>query len=181
MENAITYRIIRSQRRTVAIEIREDGVVLIRCPLTMSDSRVMQQIKTKENWIRKKLAQLPVGVTPLSAEQLQALAKQARRYIPERVAHYAARMGVTYGRITIRNQKTRWGSCSSKGNLNFNCLLMLAPAQVVDYVVIHELCHRLHMNHSSAFWITVEKYMPDYALWRKWLKANGAGMLAQLP
>jgi predicted metal-dependent hydrolase len=116
----------------------------------------------------------------MSREQLRALAERAVEEIPKRVAHYAALMGVTYGRITIRNQKTRWGSCSSKGNLNFNCLLMLAPEQVMDYVVVHELSHRIYMNHSAAFWKTVEAYMPEYAQWRKWLKDNGTSLMAQL-
>ncbi|MDY3888895.1 MAG: M48 family metallopeptidase, partial [Agathobacter sp.] len=83
-------------------------------------------------------------------------------YIPKRVAYFADIMGVDYGRITIRMQKTRWGSCSSKGNLNFNCLLMLAPPEVIDYVVVHELCHRKEMNHSKAFWREVERVLPDY-------------------
>ena len=82
-------------------------------------------------------------------------------------------MGVTYGRITIRNQKTRWGSCSSKGNLNFNCLLMLTPPEVIDYVVVHELCHRKEMNHSKAFWDEVAHVLPDYEKARLWLKTEG--------
>ena len=81
-----------------------------------------------------------------------ALADQAVKTIPEKVRYYAPLVGVTYGRITIRNQRTRWGSCSSKGNLNFNCLLMLAPPEVLDSVVVHELCHRKEMNHSKMKW-----------------------------
>ena len=87
----------------------------------------------------------------------------------------------TYSRITIRSQKTRWGGCSAKGNLNFNCLLMLMPQEVRDYVVIHELCHRREMNHSAAFWTEVERYCPDYRLHRKWLKDNGAALIGRLP
>ena len=83
------------------------------------------------------------------------------------------RVGVTYGRITIRNQRTRWGSCSAKGNLNFNCLLMKAPPEVLDYVVVHELCHRLEMNHSPRFWAQVERVLPDYKVSRKWLREHG--------
>lgn len=175
------YRVIRTARRTIALEIRPDGNVVVRCPYGMSDTRIWEFIKSKETWIHKKLAQQPKQVIHLSVEQLCALADSAAQYIPQRVAHYAAAMGVSYGRVTIRNQRTRWGSCSSKGNLNFNCLLMLAPVQVVDYVVVHELGHRLHMNHSANFWATVAKHMPDYALWRKWLKDNGIALLAQLP
>ena len=89
-------------------------------------------------------------------------------------------MGVSYGRITIRCQKTRWGSCSAKGNLNFNCLLMLAPPEVADYVVVHELCHRKHMNHGAAFWSEVARILPDYARHRAWLKENGSRLLARL-
>ena len=87
----------------------------------------------------------------LTREKVIALAEEALKVIPERVEYFAKVIGVTYGKITVRNQKTRWGSCSSKGNLNFNCLLMLAPPEVLDYVVVHELCHRKQMNHSKAF------------------------------
>ena len=177
----ITYQILRSQRRTTAIEIRPDGTVLVRCPYRMSDAQVQELVQSKASWIRKKLAQQPTQANTITGEQLRALADSAQNYIPERVKYYAAQMGVSYGRVTIRSQQTRWGSCSGKGNLNFNCLLMLAPAQVIDYVVVHELCHRLHMNHSAAFWNAVARYMPDYAIYRKWLKNNGRTLLAQLP
>lgn len=177
----ICYRIIRSARRTTAIQIEPDGSVLVRCPRHMSGQRVEELVKSKESWIRKKLMQIPAGIAPMSQTQLQELADRARQSVPQRVAHYAAVMNVAYGRITIRSQKTRWGSCSGKRNLNFNCLLMLAPPQVLDYVVVHELCHLLYMDHSPRFWAAVEKVMPDYALWRKWLRTNGAALLKQIP
>lgn len=82
-------------------------------------------------------------------------------------------MGVTYGRISIREQKTRWGSCSSKGNLNFNWRLIFAPEEVVDYIVVHELAHRKEMNHSRAFYDVVASVLPDYKVQEKWLKENG--------
>ena len=82
--------------------------------------------------------------------------------------------------ITIRNQKTRWGSCSSKGNLNFNCLLMLTPPEVIDYVVVHELCHRKEMNHSWAFWAEVEKVLSGYKEQVKWLKENGGQVIGRM-
>ena len=108
------------------------------------------------------------------------MADQALQVIPDRVRHYAALIGVRYGRITIRNQKSKWGSCSAKGNLNFNCLLMLCPPEVLDYVVVHELCHRKEMNHSPKFWAEVEKYVPDYMTQRKWLKDEGSRLITRL-
>ena len=90
-----------------------------------------------------------------------------------RVAYYAEKLGVSYGKITLRQQKTRWGSCAANGKLNFNWLLILAPPEVLDYVVVHELCHRMEMNHSQAFWKEVEKILPDYRERQKWLKDNG--------
>ena len=108
------------------------------------------------------------------------LADKAIEVIPKRVKYFAPIVGVTYGRITIRNQKTRWGSCSAKGNLNFNCLLMLTPPKVLDYVVIHELCHRKEMNHSKSFWAEVEKVMPDYKEAVRWLKEEGRLIMQRL-
>ena len=89
-------------------------------------------------------------------------------------------MGVTYNRITIRHQKTRWGSCSSQGNLNFNCLLMLTPPEVIDSVVVHELCHRKEMNHSDRFYAEVLRVFPNYPKCRKWLKDNGSLLMMRL-
>lgn len=112
--------------------------------------------------------------------EIHKLAEFALKVILVKVKNYASLMNVQYGRITIRNQKTRWGSCSSKGNLNFNCLLMLAPDEVVDYVVIHELCHLIEMNHSKAFWKQVEQMMPDYKKHRKWLKDHGNEIMERM-
>ena len=116
-------------------------------------------------------------IPKVTKEDIRALADSAVRVIPERVRYYAPMIGVTYGRITIRNQRTRWGSCSSIGNLNFNCLLMLTPVEIQDYVIVHELCHRIEMNHSKRFWQLVESAMPDYKARRKWLKDEGKYIL----
>ena len=99
--------------------------------------------------------------------------KQAKTIIGKRVCYYAQQMGETYGRITIKSQKKRWGSCSSARNLNFNRWLIMAPQEVLDYVVVHELCHLRQMNHSKEFWKEVEVVLPNYKLHKKWLENNG--------
>ena len=155
---------------------------MVRCTKRMSNGDIRRFVESKSGWIEKHLkkqtaaAQLPV----FTAEQLQALARQARQTIPERVAYFAPLVGVTYGRITIRSQHTLWGSCSGMGNLNFNCLLMLTPPEVLDYVVVHELCHRKEMNHSASFWAEVGRVVPDYEVRRKWLRENGTALISRL-
>ena len=177
----VRYTLIRSDRKTLGLEITREGEVIVRSPRKTPQRTIEQFVREKENWIRTHLQRME-GLTseePMTPEERKALAEAAAEDIPERVAHYAARIGVTYGRITIRAQQSRWGSCSSRGNLNFNYLLMLSPPQVRDYVVVHELCHRLEMNHSPAFWAQVEAAMPDYRIHKKWLKDNGPRLMAK--
>lgn len=174
------FTLIRSNRKSVGIQVNADLTVTVRAPWNVSDNEIQRIIQKKEPWIQKHLTQMKErreeyeksGRQPLTAEDIQKLAQQALEYIPKRVEYFSKIIGVTYGRITIRNQKTRWGSCSSKGNLNFNCLLMLTPPEVIDYVVVHELCHRKQMNHSKKFWAEVEKILPDYKESIKWLKLH---------
>ena len=173
------YQLIRSRRKTVAIQIVKDGVT-VRAPLHMPVAVINAFVKSKQGWIEKQLATQSGGLPPFTSEQLEALVLQAKKDLPERAARYAPGVGVSYGRITVRHQKTRWGSCSGKGNLNFNCLLMLAPETVRDYVVVHELCHLLEMNHTRRFWALVEKNMPDYMESRKWLRTQGKALITRL-
>lgn len=177
--------VIRSNRKTVAIQVNSDLSVTVRAPRSVSEKDIEEILKKKEAWISKHIEKIKKTKERLEAESTEkltrekviALAEEALKVIPARVEYFAKVIGVTYGKITIRNQKTRWGSCSSKGNLNFNCLLMLAPPEVLDYVVVHELCHRKQMNHSKAFWLEVEKVLPDYKEARKWLKEDGSQMI----
>jgi predicted metal-dependent hydrolase len=177
--------VIRSNRKTVAIQVNSDLSVTVRAPRSASEKDIEEILKKKEAWISKHIEKIKKTKERLEAESTEkltrekviALAEEALKVIPERVEYFAKVIGVTYGKITIRNQKTRWGSCSSKGNLNFNCLLMLAPSEVLDYVVVHELCHRKQMNHSKAFWLEVEKVLPNYKEVRKWLKEEGSQMI----
>ena len=176
----IRYRVIRSDRKTIAIQIKPDGEVLVRCNKGLPDRLIREFVESKENWIEKQLAGRESDEPAFSDAELRALAEKAKQVISQKVAHFAPLVGVSYGRITIRSQRSRWGSCSGKGNLNFNCLLMLAPAQVVDYVVVHELCHRKEMNHSPRFWAEVESVFPEYRTAKQWLKENGNGLIARL-
>ncbi len=175
-------KIIRSDRKTVGIRVNEDLSVTVRAPRRVSKREINRILNEKEAWITKQIDKINErkarirenDIKSLTRPEIEELADRALKYIPERVEHYSKIIGVDYGRITIRNQKTRWGSCSSKGNLNFNCLLMLTPPEIIDYVVVHELCHRKEMNHSKKFWSEVEKVLPEYKELRKWLKTEGS-------
>ncbi len=178
------YRLIRSGRRTVAIEIK-DGCVLVRAPLRTSLSDIESLIAKNSGWIEKRLALAAAekerALPPLSRDEVGELAAEAALYIPSRVKLFAPRIGVEPQRVTVRAQRTKWGSCSAKGNLNFNCLLMLAPPSALDAVVVHELCHMKHMDHSAAFYAEVARVLPDYRANIAWLKENGSRLLARLP
>lgn len=180
--------VIRSNRKTVAVRVNADLTVTLRVPARITKREIEQILNEKEPWIRKHQAEISrrkeeyeaKGEPKMTPEELRQLADKALKYIPERASYFAPIVGVNYGRITIRNQRTRWGSCSSKGNLNFNCLLMLAPPEVIDYVVVHELCHRKEMNHSAAFWNEVAKVLPDYKKSVRWLKDEGGRLMNRM-
>lgn len=182
----LTIQIIRSARRSISLEITPAGEVLVRAPRRMPEAEIRRFVEEKRGWLKKHLAKREENKALLQAEgflseaEVARLSKLAKKIIPEKVAYFARLMGVSYGRIAIRKQKTKWGSCSREGNLNFNCLLMLAPPEVLDYVVVHELCHRLEMNHSAKFWAEVERVMPNYRVPRKWLKDNGGRLMMRL-
>lgn len=163
----IEITIIRSRRRTLGLEVKGDGTVNGRVPMRAPREIVERFIEEHKEWILKKRCEWGMNKAVDSSKILPAVGRKEgkqkiKKLIEERVAYYARIMGVTYQRISMRNQKTRWGSCSSQGNLNFNNRLLFVPEELVDYVVVHELAHRKEMNHSKAFWDVVEKYMPDY-------------------
>ena len=189
LDDKTHIEVIRSKRKTLAIEIRPDMRVVVRAPEKIPQNEIMKFVEEKQNWIKKHLVQMYFKAEEIKKQKkepaltnadIEKLCQKALSVIPDKVKYYAEIMGVTYGRITIRNQKTRWGSCSSKGNLNFNCLLMLMPDKVLDYVVVHELCHLKQMNHSKKFWMEVERYMPDYPNYKKWLNENGGALIERM-
>ena len=194
----LPVEIIRSNRRTLGLEVTRDGLVKARLPMQLPAREAVLFIEGHRDWILRRRAEVQrrrkqndrrgrhhsanawqpgqdVGAgntgienagthatVPLLADLTSAQKAQIKQKFQEKTRKFAAQMGVTYGRITIRAQRTRWGSCSSKGNLNFNYLLYYLPEELLDYVVIHELAHRKYMNHSSYFWREVERYCPDY-------------------
>ena len=177
---------IRSRRKTVALQVLGLNDVVVRAPMRMSNREIEEFVQQNMDWIQKNLKKVAENqkeeeeIVPMTEAEVRELAERATQLIPERVKHFAPLVGVTYGRITIRNQKSRWGSCSAKGNLNFNVGLLLAPPEVLDYVVVHELCHRKEMNHSPKFWAEVSKLIPDYKQHEKWLKNNGRAIIKKI-
>lgn len=221
-KTSFSYEVVRSNRKTMAIEIKQDGTIVVRVPKLMDRKSVERFVSEHYNWIEKHyeavseklekkqafrwedgaelllsgdLIKLRVAVKPgsnrmsaflkdgelmvvvprMDEQAIEAVVKAwykdvAKRVISQRVEAYAGLMGVDYNRICVRAQKTRWGSCSGKGNLNFNWKLLLMPPKVLDYVVVHELSHRREMNHSERFWSIVGQVMPDYQEQRRRLR-----------
>ncbi len=183
----INISVIRSNRRSLSISVRRDGEIVLRAPLFASDREIRRFAEQHLDWIERQrqkalnLTERREQLQVLTETELRSLALEAKKDFPARTAYFAKIIGVSYGRITIRSQKSKWGSCSSKGNLNFNCLLMLSPENVRNYVVVHELCHRKYMNHSPAFWTEVRRVMPDFEDAKQWLKTKGADLMLRNP
>ena len=171
------YTLIRTSRKTLAIYIRPGGVVEVRAPLRCSKREINRFVTSKETWIEEKrklvLARTEQRFTPELEAQCRKLAQEI---LPGKVAHYAGLMGVAPAQVKISGAQKRWGSCSSKGSLNFSWRLMLAGDDAVDYVVVHELAHLLEMNHSPRFWAIVARALPDYKIRQKKLKEIQCGL-----
>ena len=171
----IRVQVIRSGRKSLGLEVRPDGTVLARIPARLSDRELKAFIEKQQDWILKKVDQVKKRAdarTKIKVPSMDALSdaeiQKIKDKIADRVKYYCAVMQVKVGRITIRNQKTRWGS--SAGNVNFNYQLYYLSDELLDYVVVHELAHRRHMDHSKEFWSEVARYCPDYRARRKQLK-----------
>ena len=159
----IRVSVIRSARKSLGLEVRDANTVLARIPTRVSDRELKAFVENHRSWILEKtevMAEREENRKSTPAPPPELLSKTDRMKIQlkigKRVRHYCETMGVTVGYVTVKNQKTRWGSCSAKGNVNFNYQLAFLPDELLDYVVIHELAHRRHMNHSRAFWAEVE-------------------------
>ena len=187
MRERTPCRVIRSRRRTLSLEITPRGEVLVRAPLRTSESVIRSFVEGKQGWIETHLALMRERMAAADAQERfteaerNSLRERARPVFEARVDHFASLLGMSRGKITIRTQRSRWGSCSAQGNLSFNALLLLTPPEVLDYVVVHELCHRREMNHSPRFWAEVERLVPDWKAQRLWLRTNGGALMARLP
>lgn len=183
LKEKIEYQLVRSRRKTIGLEVKGDGSLIVRAPLRAPMCAIEDVLRDRYEWIVKhqkkaysrkhERDELLADLEPITMDDIRNMSEQMLKEFPPRVREFADILGVTYGRVTIRNQRTRWGSCSSKGNLNFNCLLMEAPKEVQDYVIVHELCHIIEMNHSKRFWSLVESVLPNYKQSRLWLKNEG--------
>lgn len=176
-----TIPIIRERRRTYGLKITDDGQVVIKAPLKIAERTLREFAAKHTDWIEKQLAARAKFVTDkFTAEEMENLFRLSATDIPPRVAMWAEKLAVTYSKVAIRNMVHNYGSCTAKGKLTFNCLLMLCPPEVVDCIVVHELCHRLQMNHSEKFYHEILRVMPNYYSRRDWLREHGDYYLHKL-
>ena len=161
-----TYELIRSRRKTLALEITRDCRVLVRAPLRASQKSIDAFVAAHEGWIAKHLAlqqQRAASAPPPPTEaEISALKQQAKEILPGKVAYWSGVMGLTPTGVKITTAQTRYGSCSSRNSLCFSCFLMQKPEPAIDLVVVHELCHIREKNHGPRFYALLAQYLPDY-------------------
>lgn len=173
----IPIKLIRSHRRTISLEITSKAFLVVRAPYRVSENYVEKLVQEKMSWIQKKIMVVKNRPKPLieksfDAQTLILYKQKAKKIISERAVLYAKQMGVNFASVKINNARKRWGSCSHKNHLNFGWKLILQPLEIVDYVVIHELAHIIHKNHSQEFWRLVAVFCPEFKMLRKKLKNN---------
>ena len=159
------YTVVRSCRRTMALEITRDARVLVRAPYRASDAAIRRFVDAHQQWIVTHLARRQDYLASHSApteEEIAALRRRAKAYLPGRVAFWSERMGVVPAGVKITAARTRFGSCSARNSICFSLYLMQYPPEAIDYVVVHELAHIRHKDHSPAFYAEVSRYLPDY-------------------
>ncbi len=163
------YKVIKSFRKTMSLQIK-NWEIIVKAPFLITKKTIESFLNKHTKWIEKKLERRHQSV--IDPDKIWEYKRQAKQYITTRVAEIAKIHNITYNDLRITSAKTRWGSCSSKRNINFSFRLILTPKEVIDYVIIHELSHLKEMNHSKSFWNEVKKIMPDYKKYEKWLKKN---------
>lgn len=166
------FEIIRSKRRTLCLQVKRDGRVIVRAPLKTSEKLINDFVLKHTEWIKKKQNLVKNAHIPedFDKNEVKILKERAREIIEPILEYYSAKMGVSYERVSINSAKTRFGSCSSKKTLNFSFRLALYPYEAIEYVCVHELAHLKEMNHSKKFWAIVEAELPDYKERKQLLK-----------
>lgn len=174
MLSAMTYTLKRVRSRAIRIRVHGDGRVVVTAPRLVSKRTIDAFVDEKRAWIDdslKKVAAKPKrllqSATPVDYKKHKAA---AMTLAAKRLAHFNAHYKLTYRRLTIRNSKTRWGSCSRTGSVSFSFAIALLPPALADYIVVHELCHVKEFNHSPRFWKLVSEAIPDYKECKKLLK-----------
>ncbi len=168
----VEYDIVYSGRRTLSLCIK-DGKLIVRAPYGATREKIDEALASHENWINQNMERQNnkrERFERLTEADIDNLKTAARDILPKKVAYFAERMGIKYGRITITSAKTRFGSCSSDGDLSFSYRLMTYPNEAIDYVVVHELAHIKEMNHSPSFYSVIAEQLPDYKERKKLLK-----------
>lgn len=166
------YEILRSNRRTISLEVRPDGRVLIRAPRTMPKKEIDAFATKHADWLEgaKKRVEERSAFHDMTDRRKDELTAAARDYLPKRTAHWAEIMGVSPAGVRITDAKTRFGSCSPKNRICYSFRLMAYPPEAVDYVIVHELAHILQKNHSPRFYAEVQKILPDWRERKKLLE-----------
>ena len=169
-----SYELIRSRRRTLALEITRDCRVLVRAPLRLSQAKIDAFVESHTVWIQAHLEQQRQRMTsappPPTEADITALKAKARAILPGKVAYWSEKMGIRPTGLKITAARKRYGSCSGKNSLCFSCFLMDCPEEAIDLVVVHELCHIREKNHGPRFYALLGQYLPDYKERKKLLR-----------
>ncbi len=167
--------VIRSHRRSLVLIITPEARLVIRAPLKLPAEAINRFIQQKKRWIERQMARLSARPRPivLMEEEREGWIRIAREKIVERCRYFSELTGYRPVSVSISSARSRWGSCGAKGTINFSWRLAMAPPEVIDYVVVHELVHLIERNHSARFWRRVAEIIPDHKLHRRWLRENG--------
>ena len=169
----LDFALCRSRRKSLALQLDREGNIILRSPLGLTRKQAEEFVLSHADWIarqRRRLAEYRAAHPEPTAEEEARLRALARQVLPQRVEHYAARMGLRPTGVKITSARSRFGSCSSKNSLCFSWRLMAYPPEAVDYVVVHELAHIRHKSHSSAFYACIAAILPDHKQRRALLK-----------
>ncbi len=169
-ETVCGYPLIRSDRKTVGITVRAGGNVQIRAPRRLPLAEIERAVISHRAWLEKTVSHCKTLPPPPDRREQEILRERAKALLPGMVQNWSQRTGLVPTSLRVTAARQRFGSCSGKNGLCFSLFLMQYPPEAIEYVVVHELCHIRHHNHSAAFWALVERYLPDYRERKQLLK-----------